>query len=242
MKLLILILFPILLLASCATYSFIPIESENITLSRNRGTIIPIYVDDQLGISIVPKIIKSYLSLQVIVRNNSISNLYMADTFFNCYTSKDNLNWNLLKSYSSKEFYKKEYDAYVAGAVLMAISAGLDSASAGYGRSTSTGSFYGNSSYGSVSGNYRSNTTYYDPAAAELARQRNQANIEQYATSGKQWLTFLESNLFYDKDIAPNEMYSGLVFANFNQKSYLKVVVTIDGIEKATFTYEVERD
>lgn len=73
MKLLILILFPILLLASCATYSFIPIESENITLSRNRGTIIPIYVDDQLGISIVPKIIKSYLSLQVIVRNNSIS-------------------------------------------------------------------------------------------------------------------------------------------------------------------------
>lgn len=232
----------ILFLTSCATYSFVPIDAPNINLQRDRGTITPIFVDEQLGISVVPKIIKSYLSLQIVVRNNSVSDLYMADAFFNCYVSTDNNHWELIKRYSSKEFYKKEYDSYVAGAVLMAISAGLSSASAGYGNSRTTGSYYGSSSYGSVSGSYNSTTTYYDPTAAELARQRNQANIESYVSSGKRWLSFLESNLFYEKDLLPSEMYSGLVFYDFEPNTFLKVTVSIDEIEKAVFTYQIEKD
>jgi len=235
-------LFPVLLLVSCATYSFVPLENPSIKLSRDRGNITPIYVDDLLGVSVVPKIIKSYLSLQIIVRNNSNANLYMADSFFNCYISKDNVNWKQIKRYSSKEFYKKEYDSYIAGAVLMAISAGLNSVSAGYGNSKTSGRFYGYSSNGTVAGTYDSNTTYYDPVAAELARQRNQANIESYASNGKQWLAFLENNLFYDKDIAPAEMYSGLVFADFEPQTYLKISISINGTDKAVFVYKVEKD
>jgi len=49
-KLITLIVFLILLLASCATYSFVPMANQSIKLSHDRGTITPIYVDNRLGV------------------------------------------------------------------------------------------------------------------------------------------------------------------------------------------------
>lgn len=234
------IIIAIIFFTSCVSHNFIPIAAENIKLNHNRGIITPVYSDENYNISIVPKIIQSYIALQIVIKNNSNFNFYMADSFFNCYVSSDNTKWKLVKSYSSKEFYKKEYNYYIAGAVLTALSAEISSATAGLGTVKSSGSGYTYSSNGLVYNEYDNNLIYYNPTAAELARQRNQANIENYISRGEQWLSFLKSNLFYDKDLSPNEVYSGLVFYDFKPYQFLKVTVSINGIDKTTFTYKLE--
>lgn len=210
-------------LSSCVSYRLDPLPDEQIEIRHERGSTYPIYESDSVGMVIAPQFRDSEIMVEVTVKNKSRNEMLIKDTDFKVESSRDRINWEELHVYSSEEYYAKEKRAYTVGAVLLVLSAAADTATAGYGSSTTSGSVYGSSSYGSYSGSYSSSTSYYDPTAAELAAQRNSQMVSQYAQEGQAWLNLLEENLFYTKDLRPNEAYFGLVFAKKGSGEYYRI-------------------
>lgn len=223
-RLIICLLVSTVVIISCATYKFTPLPGDSITVHRNRGVETPVYQDVTLAISINPKYVESDLALQIVVKNLSSEMLTLFDSDIEVFSSKDMIEWKRLDTYTSEQYYKKEYDEYTAGLVLMAISAGLNAYNAGRGSSSTSGTFYGNTGRGSYSGTFNSTTSYYDPVAAELARQRDQQNIQNYANNSQAWLEFLRNNLFYSIDLQEDQEYSGLVFSRSDNGNYYKII------------------
>lgn len=208
-RLIICLLVSTMVIISCATYKFTPLPGNSITVHRNRGVETPVYQDVTLAISINPKYVESDLALQIVVKNLSSEMLTLFDSDIEVFSSKDMIEWKRLDTYTSEQYYKKEYDEYTAGLVLMAISAGLNAYNAGR---------------GSYSGTFNSTTSYYDPLAAELARQRDQQNIQNYANNSQAWLEFLRNNLFYSIDLQEDQEYSGWVFSRSDNGNYYKII------------------
>lgn len=229
-------------LISCATYKFTPIAVQSITIYHNRSRVIPVYKGNTLIVSVYPKYIRNDLSMQIIIKNLSSHVIAISDSDFKVYSSEDKISWTTLKTYTSEQYYKKEKNEYTAGLVLMAVGAGLSAYNAGRGRASTTGNFYGSTTEGSYYGSYNSNTTYYDPVAAELSRQQAQQNIAQYANGGKAWLDFLQKNLFYSVDLQSGQEYSGLVFSNSDYDTYYKIVLTIPNHSPISFMYIQEEE
>jgi len=230
------------LLSSCATYHFEPISNDRIEIKRDRNITYPVYLDPTIGMILSPSIENHEIMLRITVRNNSSKVLTISDTDFAIYSSNDRVSWKPLKMYTSTAYYKKEHDKYVAGAILMVLDAAANSASAGYGTASTNGNIYGHNSYGSYSGAYSSTTRYYDPEAAELANQRNAAAVSNYAQNGKAWLSMLKNNLFYSKDLEPNEIYFGIVFSKFDSSAFISVICKNENIELIKVEYTKVKD
>jgi len=230
------------LFTSCVSYRLDPLPAEHIEIRRDRGSTYPMYSDDDVGMVIAPEFRESEIMVKVTVRNNSSEELYLKDTDFKVENSTDGSAWEELKMYSSEEYYSKEKTAYTVGAVLLVLSATADTATAGYGSSSTSGSVYGSSPYGSYSGSYSGTTTYYDPAAAELAAQRNANMVSQYAREGQGWLQLLEENLFYSKDLRPSETYFGLVFSKQGRGDYYRITCTNPDISVIRIEYVKRED
>lgn len=225
------------LLIGCATYRLDPIENEEIIIKMDRGKRIPIYSDDKIGMMIIPDFVESEIMIKIHVLNKLDQPIVLKDVDFTVEESIDSILWKPLKVFESDEYYKKEKKEYVTGAVLLAISAAANSASAGYGSATTTGSVYGSSSYGSYSGQYRSTTTYYDPTAKQIADARNAQMIENYATSGKSWLEMLERNLFYTIELQPGQEYFGLVFSKKGNGKFYRIKCNNDSVKILDIEY-----
>lgn len=211
-------------LTGCATFSLVPLPAKNIQIENNRGKSVPIYNDEKIKLVIIPKIEESDIMLEISVKNNSDTRFEIHDTDFIVENSSDGLQWQGIKTYSSKEYYTKTKASYNTGMVLLAISSALDTASAGRGSTSTSGNFYGTSRSGSISGSYYGRTTYYDPTAAELARQRDMENVANYRQRGQDRLEMLENNLFYSKIIEPSEKYFGLVFSDIGKYKYFRII------------------
>jgi len=220
-----LIIVSLLSFISCVTYHFSPIPDSSITIRRERNNVLPMYQDSILSTIIVPKYIEGHLALQIIVRNNSKNVITLHDSDIQVFSSPDSITYNNLDTFTSEQFYKSKQTKHNVGLVFMAISAGINAATAGQGSSNTQGTFRGSTNQGYFSGTYSSNTRYYDPTAAELARQNNQRNIENYSNSGQAWLDFLSENLFYSIDLLPGQEYSGIVFSKHNRDSFYRVVL-----------------
>lgn len=229
-------------LSSCVSYRLDPVPADNIEVRHERGDTYPIYESSKVGLVIAPEFRESELMVQVTVRNNSKKELFIRDIDFKVEVSEDRQEWAPLKVYASDEYYAKEKRAYTVGAVLMVLSATADTASAGYGSSTTSGNVYGSGTYGSYSGSYSGTTTYYDPTAAELAAQRNAQMVSQYAQEGQGWLQLLEENLFYSKDLRPNEVYFGLVFAKEGYGDYYRITCTNHSFKIVRIEYVKRED
>ena len=119
----------------------------------------------------------------------------------------------------------------------MVLGAAADSASAGYGTASTSGTVYGRSSCGSYSGSYQGTTTYYDPTAAQIASQRNAQMVENYAASGRSWLQMLEDNLFYSVDLNPGQEYFGIIFSKKGTGVYYRVRSKNDSIRLLSIEY-----
>jgi len=232
------LLLLVLSVISCATYHFVPIQNDQIQVIQERSAYYPVYTDQNIGMIIYPVYVDEDLMIKIAIKNYSGKTISFTDTHFSVYESDDRVNWKKLKVYTSEEYYRKEKAEYTAGAVLLALGAVASSIDAGRGYTSTTGTIYGGSRYGSVSGIYSSSTSYYDPTAAELARQRNFEAVSQYAQRGKQWLDVLEKNLFYSVDLQPNAEYFGLVFAEKGYSKYYKIICTTPGIQIVSIEYE----
>lgn len=227
---------------SCATYHFVPIPSDQIQVIQERSAYYPVYKDETIGMIIHPVYVEQDMMIKVAIRNYSGKAISFTDTDFSVFESDDRIIWKKLKVYTSDEYYKKEKVEYIAGAVLLALGTAADSINAGRGYATTSGTIYGGSRYGSYSGIYNSSTSFYDPTAAELARQRNAQRVSQYNQSSKQWLDMLEHNLFYNVDLQPNTEYFGLVFAEKGYSKYYKITCTAPGIRIVSIEYEKVED
>lgn len=230
------------LFTSCVSYRLDPLPADNIDIRCDRGNSYPVYSDDTIGMVVAPEFRESEIMVKVTVRNNCTEELFLKDTDFKVENSSDGSAWEVLKVYRSEEYYSKEKTAYTVGAVLLVLSATADTATAGYGTASTSGSVYGTSSYGSYSGTYSGTTTCYDPTAAELAAQRNADMVSQYAQEGQGWLQLLEENLFYSKDLQPNETYFGLVFSKQGHGDYYRITCTNPDFEIVRIEYVKRED
>jgi hypothetical protein len=237
-KVLIIVCVACIILSSCTTYKFRPIADDGITLRNNRGDVYPYFINDDVEICIVPSYIESDIALKITVLNKEIDLLQLSDTDFELYNSNDGYLWQKMEVYTSEKYYSKEKTEYTVGAVLMVLSAASSSASAGYGSSNTYGTYNGNTRYGSYSGSYYSRTTYYDPTAAQIAQQRNQENVNNYARNGQQWLDFLKENLFYSTDLQKGYMYYGIVFGKSGDGKFYKVKFNNQIIGDVVIKYE----
>jgi len=231
-------LFASVLIISCTTYHFVPIPDGLIQIRNERGSSFPLFLGNNVGMVIVPEYKESELMIKITMKNLSKNTITFNDTDFEVYISEDRINWKKIKVYTSTEYYKKEKAEYTAGAVLMVLGAAASSYNAGQGYYSTTGNVYGQTRYGSYSGSYSSRTSYYDPVAAELANQRNAQAVSNYAQTGKQWLDILENNLFFSKDLEPDEEYFGLIFSEKSSGKYYKIVCKNDSLEILSIEYE----
>jgi len=241
-KILLVLALASVVLSSCVSYRLDPVPNQDIEVRHERGATYPIYESSKIGMVVAPEFRESELMVKVTVKNNSGKEMYIRDTDFKVEVSEDSQEWSPLKVYASDEYYAKEKRAYTVGAVLMVISATADTASAGYGSSTTSGNVYGSGTYGSYSGSYSGTTTYYDPTAAELAVQRNSQMVSQYAQEGQGWLQLLEDNLFYSKDLRPDETYFGLVFSEKGYGDYYRITCTNPDFEIVRIEYVKRED
>jgi len=236
------ILFLSGLMSSCATYHFIPIPDGIIQIKNDRGSSYPIFKDEKVGLIIIPEYKDSELMIKVTIRNLADSQISITDSDFEVYISEDRINWKNVKVYSSMEYYKKEKAEYTAGAVLMVLGAAANTYNAGQGYSSTNGTVYGQSRYGSYSGSYSSRTSYYDPVAAEMSNQRNAQMVANYAQNGKQWLEVLENNLFYNKDLGPDEEYFGLIFSEKISSNFIRIICKNEAFSIVSIEYEKVTD
>jgi len=148
-----------------------------------------------------------------------------------------------LKVYHAEEYYKKRHNEIVAGAVLMAVSAAMSTANAGYSTSTTYGSYSRNDYYHNSRGTYTSTTTTYDPTAAAIERDIAFSNVSQFAKGGRAELDFLKSSLFFPSDIEPNGEYFGIIVADFGRRESSTMDLTISfGGASFSFTFDKEPD
>ncbi len=175
--------------------------------------------------------------IKINIKNLGEDLVNIADIDFYVEESIDLISWKELEVYTSKEYYIKERNEYIAGAVIMVLGAAANAASAGYGSSTTSGTVYGNTRYGSYSGSYSSRTSYYDPVAAELSNQRYSQMVSSYASTGKGWLEFLENNLFYSTTLSPGEEYFGLVFSRRGIGKYYRITFAGKEYDVVSITY-----
>jgi hypothetical protein len=227
-----------ILCSSCVTYRLEAIKTDNVIVKYDRGNSFPIYEKGNIGMIIDPVFRNYELMIKITVKNLSSDQISIKDSDFIVESSNDRSIWTPIKVFGSREYYNREKASYIAGAVILVLGAAANSASAGYGNSYSRGTIYGNSPYGSYSGTYSSSTQYYDPAAAELARQRNAEAVANYAQNGQQWLEVLSNNLFYSKNLAPGEVYFGLVFSQAVSAKYYRISCKNPAFEIVQIEYE----
>jgi hypothetical protein len=232
----------LLFTTSCTTYHFTPLPDASTKVLHNRSRTLISHIDNTIGVVINPEYLKNELALQITLGNISNNTILVNDTDFSVYSSEDNVVWKEVKSYISRDYYEKAKVAYHVGTALTAFTAGLNSGLAGKGSAISSGSISGSTTGGSYTGNYQSTTSFYDPTAAELVRQRNQVNLESYIQNGQSWLSFLENNLFYSKDLQPNEFYFGLIFCEESDDKYLRVKLENNSIPLVVLNYVKEAD
>jgi hypothetical protein len=208
-------IFTVLGAMSCATYYIRPTSDLNTgEIHLDRGVEYVVQRRGDIGLIIAAARVDNEIQFFASIKNFSDRRIRFTDdaiAFVQGYDPQS--QWADLRTYTAREYYDKERTEYITGAVLLAVAAAADTASAGYGNASSSGSFSGTAGGSSYWGTYRSSTEFYDPAAAQLAIANNQREAASYANRGETWLTFLEDNLLWPSDIAPDGEYSGFVYA-----------------------------
>jgi len=180
-----------LLVTSCMTYSITPRADSDNKIRRNRGTPTISAVKDKLGLAVSAEQNGNLIYFKLYVKN-------FRDDMVSVDDSVTSLTEGIatapsakpLKVYDADEYYKKRRGEIITGQVLMAISAAMSTANAGYSRSTTYGTYSRNDFYHSY-GTYSSTTYSYDAAAAAMERNIAFSNVNQYVRGGNAELDFL---------------------------------------------------
>jgi len=229
-------------LVSCATFSYEPVASSTIEVKHDRGTSFPIFRGQGIAMIVQPIYYNSnsgkHILLKITMKNLREKMISIQDIDFSVSSSPDQTSWRKLKVFRSKEFLSNEKAAFTTGAVFKAIGAGFEAAGAGQRTSTTTGSIYGNNGYGT----YTETTTTYDPEAVAAVNRRNAEEMAEYTKSGQQLISELEKNLFYSKDLTPNEEYYGVVLAEDDSSKYLRIELQNTELEVISIVYERVKD
>jgi hypothetical protein len=222
-----------------------PLKDDKTTIRYDRGTPILYELADRIGVTVSTQVYGSHIYFHTIVRNFRENAIHAEDTsvFLQEHNAEGNEN---PKVYRAEEYYQQRRGQIIAGQVLMAVSAALSTANAGYSTSRTSGyySAYGQSRNRYYRGyGYYSATTYtYDSAKAAMERDIAFSNVRDYVNGTNQELDYLRNTLFYPSDIDSGAEYYGIIVADFGatSNSTLKLSMEIEGVP-FLFTFQKEQ-
>jgi hypothetical protein len=215
----------VLLLASCTTIRVDPMTTEGVTVALDRGRSIPTYSDDATEMSVVSDARSFDNMFKITLKNKTDKTWRVADSDFTVETSDDGKSWHLERVYPSQEYYDLERSRYAASVAMVMVGSPLDEPEV---VTTRTTRVWGSSGTVIV----EQTRVYSEPSF------RNAWLVEDYSVSGMEWLRVLQDNLFYSKDLAPQEQYFGLVFSDELDSKYYRITLKRDGAKSPSVEFQ----
>ncbi len=214
-----------LLLTGCTTIRVDPVTTAGVTVKVDRGRSIPTYEDDATEMAVVSEARRTETMFKVTLKNKAGTTWHVADTDFTVETSEDGKKWRAEKVFTSQEYYERQRNLYMAGVALAVMGAVVTDEPDTYVTTRTTRVWGG----GVV---VQQTRVYRQPGfrSAWLA--------EDYALSGQGWLNALQDNLFYSKDLAPQEEYFGLVFSEDVGVKYYRITLKRDGATNPSVEFQ----
>jgi hypothetical protein len=206
-----------LLLVGCVTYRLAPNElyrSQRIIYVEGYEAIMedyPVGENNGLIVSVFGYPTDKVLALHVFFGNATDQPINVLPDTINVEGFSDR-GLKHIKVWEANEYIKKIKRRQNTALILQAIAGAMDAASSGYSTTTTYGSYYGSSSYGSFSGTYSGYSTTYDSSAVAEANARNSAAIASQAQANANNLAYLEAVLLKRNTLMPGNYIAGAVY------------------------------
>ena len=214
-----------LLFAACTTVRIDPMTTDGVTVRLDRGRSIPTYSDDATEMSVISDPRRLDNMFKITLKNKTDKTWRVADSDFSVETSDDGKTWRRARVYDSQDYYDRERSRYAAGVALVMVGSAIDDEPDVV--TTRTTRVWGN---GGVV--VQQTQVYRDPGL------RTAWLVEDYSVSGMGWLRVLQDNLFYSKDLAPQEEYFGLVFSDELDAKYYRITLKRDGAKSPAVEFQ----
>ncbi len=212
----------------CVTYRLVPNEiyegqeviyvqgyeavSENYLISENGG----------LTVSVFGYFTDDILALNVFFGNATDEQInVLPDTI---YVEGISVEGNIpIKVWEANAYIKRIETLQTTALVLQAIGGALEASNAGRSTTSTYGSCYGSTSYGSYSGTYSGYSTTYDYSKVAAANARNSAAIAAQARDNANNIEYLNAVLLKRHTLMPGTFISGAVYCKKTKYPFYKI-------------------
>ena len=230
MKAIVVFIAALALMAGCVTYHLEPnelYEGQDIIFTEGYEAVIEDYSsggEDRLTVSVFGYPTDSVIALHVFYGNATDKMIDVLPDRIALEGLSDQ-GRSHIKVWEANEYIRKTKRAHNTALVLQAIAAGLQAASAGTSSTSTYGSYYGSTRYGSFSGTYSQHSTTYDSGRVAEANARNAATIAAQADSNADNLAYLNAVLLKRNTLLPGHYISGVVYCDRELFSLYKISV-----------------
>ncbi|MGA2480822.1 MAG: hypothetical protein ABSG63_18920 [Spirochaetia bacterium] len=215
---------PILALASCASYSLIPMPEEGVTIKHTRGEQSLLAAKENMAVAVSAQVYNDLIYFKVIVKNFTDKSIYVDDSRVELNEDAGGTGFsNPVKIYGADEYYQRRKEQIVAGQVMMVMGAAISAMDAGRRTTyvTETYPVYHRGRRGSYYrgfGSYTYRTYTYDYGRAALETEIAFSNVASYVNGTNAELQYLQDTLFYPTDIDANSEYFGIIVAELGEQ------------------------
>lgn len=225
----------------CQTYGLKAYVEEDDEYSLNRGKEIVTEREGDIAVSIISEHEDSYHKHSIQIANSRNEMVSFNDQNIRMYQGDyRKKTWEPITVYTAEEYYSKIQRSNNITAVLLALSAIANSATAGQSTSYTSGSYSSYSGLGS--GRFSVYTRTYDPAAAYLQQQAAQQQLMSFVSNSEAQLDNLENCLLYSSDIPPETTYCGIVYSKAEKGPDYKLTLEIDNSDFDFYYFRDDRE
>jgi hypothetical protein len=219
-----------ILAAGCATYRLVPNEvyegqeviyvegyeavSENYLISEKGG----------LTVSVFGYLTDDVLAMNVFFGNACDEQINVLPDMI--YVEGISEEGNIpIKVWEANAYIRKIRKIQNAALILQAIGGALEASNAGRSTTSTYGSYYGSTGYGSYSGTYSGYSTTYDYSKVAEANARNSAAIAAQARDNADNIEYLNAVLLKRHTLMPGTYISGAVYCEKKKFPFYKIKV-----------------
>jgi hypothetical protein len=231
-----------LIASGCATYRLVPNEvyggqeiiyvqgyeavSETYPISENGG----------LTVSVFGYFTDDVLALNVFFGNATDEpiNVLPDTVYVEGISDQGNVP---LKVWAANAYIKRIQTIQTTALVLQAIGGALEASNAGRSTTTTYGSYYGSTGYGSYSGTYSGYSTTYDYSKAAEANARNSALIAAQARDNANNIEYLNAVLLKRHTLTPGTYISGAVYCKKIKCPFYRITIPFG---QRTFSFSLK--
>jgi hypothetical protein len=215
---------PVLVLASCVSYSLIPVATEGVTVKHTRGEQSLLAANENMAVAVSAQVYNDLIYFKVIVKNFTDKSMYVDDG--SVQLTEDALGTgfsNTVKVYDADEYYQRRKEQIVAGQVMMVMGAAMSVMDSGR-RTTYVTETYPvyvrgrRGHYYRGFGSYTYRTYTYDYGRSALETGIAFSNVATYVNGTNAELQYLKDTLFYPTDIEAGSEYFGIIVAELGEQ------------------------